>query len=136
MGVDGSSGGWRTEDFVRSYARKWGDEAAAYRLQIRKWAMFVGGPAFIFLVLLAILPVGTAGQLALIAIFFVCEMVLLGAILVLGKRMNRAASEALGIPIGWKAVDSPPRRSPAYEHWCESKGLKPYSASKKYPLAD
>jgi hypothetical protein len=133
MEVEGNSGGWRTDDFVRSYAMKWGDEAAAYRLRMRKCTLFIGVPA-IFLGLFAfILPIGVAVRLGLMAAFFVCGMALCGVILVLGKRMNRAASETLCIPIGWKAVDSPPVRSPAYEHWCESKGLRPYSASQKYP---
>jgi hypothetical protein len=111
---------------------KWGDEAAEYRLLMRRYALALGVPALLFLIVALVLPVKDSVRLGLLVVGVLCGMALLLAVLLLGRRMNRAASKTLGIRIGWKADDSPPARSPAYESWCETKGIKPYSASRRY----
>ena len=43
-------------------------------------------------------------------------------------RMNEAASRSLGIKIDWRRGHHPPRKSAAYEAWCQAHNLDPYSA--------
>ena len=120
------------ERFLFAYARKWGDEAAEYRWRLRTAATFLGVPAVACLALALALPVSQATSLMLLGIFVVLGASWLTLSIVLGHRMNAAASAALGINVGWTAISSPPSQAEAYERWCQKNGITPYRASERF----
>ena len=120
------------EKFLFAYARKWGDEAAEYRWRLRTTSIILGLPAVACLALALALPVSQLTSLILLGFFVVLGASWLTLSIVLGRRMNAAASEALGINVGWTAISSPPSRAEAYERWCQNNGITPYGASERF----
>jgi hypothetical protein len=122
----------RKRQVMQTYAPKWGDEAAEDR-----WKMTCIQMTGLPLALLGGASLLVRGELGLdlLAAFVVVGAPLALMMFVLLRRMNMAASEALGVRVTGKADSAPPAKSPDYEAWCEKHGITPYAASAKFGSA-
>lgn len=117
--------------YIAAMTAKWGEEAAVFKLKrMQNLRLLIVSVCVLFLV-------GAFGDLHrpaakwIVAIAFVVAVFAVARTMMWWHKMNRAASEALGIAISWRWGSGPPRTPAAYERWCRNHGLTPYAASKR-----
>lgn len=113
---------------IEMLAPKWGDEAAYYFWRVRTTQVLMV-PLYARGLLALVLRSHSTIFWVLLSLFVAGTLALTAVIVVYQRRMERAASNALGVQLSWRRGKHPPQKSPAYEEWCEVNGLTPYSAS-------
>jgi len=110
----------RKQRFMEKHAPKWGDQAAELAWRIRGIRQS-GLPAVVVIWVDLLVRPRQSIALLLIGGFLVLSIPQVVLIIIYGGRMNRAASEALGVKVGWSAENSPPSKSPVYENGARRK---------------
>lgn len=114
----------RKERFLEATAPNMGDLAAEYAWQIER--IKLTSPLPIGLCGLAVVTKPLNPLVLAVVVGLPCSVAMFWF---LGK-LNKAASESLGVPINWKS--GPPRRSDAYDRWCRQVGITPYAAPNRF----
>jgi hypothetical protein len=114
----------RKQRFLEATAPKMGDLAAEYAWKMEQ--IKLTSPLLIGLCAVSILTKSLYPLVVVVAVGLTCSVAMFRCLV----KLNRAASESLGVPINWKS--GPPRRSDAYERWCREVGLSPYAAPNRF----
>jgi hypothetical protein len=112
---------------LRSWSWRIGTEAAIHRIALDTW-MIRGGIVSIVGFSLAIAG-GISDQPIIwgvgLVVLATWPIIYVRAALEL-RRMNRAISSTLGVPIGVRSHPGPPLAAEKYRAWCRKNGLEPY----------
>lgn len=113
--------------FIAHQAPKWGERATLMMAKRNQDGMLVAVSGCLLFIGRSTDPSKQWPMIVQIGLVVVCVLALVRAIH-FWRMMNQAASDTLGIKIGWRRGHHPPRKAAAYEDWCRSVGLDPYSA--------